>query len=86
MAETKNPTSGAAKAPPAERKKTVGPFTFLAQVRAEARKVTWTSRQETVAATIMVVVFVIVAALYFLGVDFLVSWAVRLITGVGPAS
>lgn len=66
-----------------ERKKRVGPITFLSQVRAEARKVTWTSRKETVAATIMVAVMVVVAALFFYVTDALVSIAVRLLTTTG---
>ncbi|MBI1341153.1 preprotein translocase subunit SecE [bacterium] len=86
MADTKNPTSGAAKAPPSAKKKAVGPFTFISQVRSEARKVTWTTRQETVAATIMVLIMVVLAAIFFLGVDFVVSTLVRFVTGVGPAS
>lgn len=64
-----------------ERKKRVGPFTFLAQVRAEARKVTWTSRKETVAATIMVLIMVVVAAVFFYVTDLVVGIIVRLLTG-----
>jgi preprotein translocase subunit SecE len=64
-------------------KKRVGPFTFLAQVRAEGRKVTWTTRKETVAATIMVVIAVVVAAVFFYLTDAIVSFLVRLITQVG---
>jgi preprotein translocase subunit SecE len=68
---------------PAPAKKRTGPFTFLAQVRAEARKVTWTSRRETIWATIMVVVMVLVASLFFYLVDALVSTLVRFITQIG---
>jgi preprotein translocase subunit SecE len=67
----------------AETKKRVGPLTFLAQVRAEARKVTWTTRQETVAATIMVLVMVLITALFFMVTDAVVVFLVRLITNVG---
>ena len=38
------------------KKKRVGPITFFRQVRAEGNKVTWTSRQETIQATIFVVI------------------------------
>jgi preprotein translocase subunit SecE len=74
-------------ATPAPAKKRVGPFTFLSQVRAEARKVTWTSRKETVYATIMVVIMVIVASVFFYLTDAVVSVIVRFITNVaGPAN
>ena len=66
----------------AETKKRTNPFTFLSQVRAEARKVTWTSRQETIAATIMVVIMVIMASIFFLVTDQVVSWVVGFITGI----
>jgi preprotein translocase subunit SecE len=66
-----------------ERKKRVGPFTFISQVRAEARKVTWTSRKETIAATIMVGVMVVVASVFFYLTDAIVSILVRLVTTTG---
>lgn len=65
------------------KKQRVGPMTFLAQVRAEARKVTWTTRKETIAATIMVLIMVLAAALFFLVTDAVVVFLVRLITQVG---
>jgi preprotein translocase subunit SecE len=45
------------------------PFEFLQQVRAEASKVTWPTRRETLITTAMVFVFAIAAAIYFLVVD-----------------
>ena len=45
------------------------PFEFLQQVRAEASKVTWPSRRETLITTAMVFVFAIVASIFFLVVD-----------------
>jgi preprotein translocase subunit SecE len=71
MAESTSPT-----------KKKVGPLTFFAQVRQEGRKVTWTSRKELVAATIMVLIMVAVAAVFFYFADVVVSIAVRFLTGV----
>ena len=51
------------------------------EVTAELKKVTWPTRQETFAATIVVIVTVIVASL-FLGIfDLLWSWVSRLIYG-----
>lgn len=48
-------------------------FQFLSDVRAEARKVTWTSRRETIATTIMVLIMVTLAAIFFYLVDTVVG-------------
>ena len=79
----KTPTGTSETAAPSPPKKRVGPFTFFGQVRSEARKVTWTSRQETIYATIMVLVMVVVAAVFFYVTDALVSIIVRFATGTG---
>jgi preprotein translocase subunit SecE len=71
------------KAPPVERKRRAGPFTFLAQVRQEGRKVTWTTRRETLTATAMVLVMVVLAAIFFYVTDFFLGAVVRWLTGVG---
>jgi preprotein translocase subunit SecE len=51
------------------RRKGGGPFRFFGEVRAEARKVTWATRQEVTVSTIMVVIFGIMAAVFFFFVD-----------------
>ncbi|WP_342018468.1 preprotein translocase subunit SecE [Methyloceanibacter superfactus] len=56
---------------------------FLQQVRTEVSKVTWPSRKETVITTIMVLIMSVAAALFFLGVDWVLSTAVQLILGMG---
>ena len=66
-----------------DKKQSVGPITFMRQVRAEGNKVTWTSRQETIAATIIVVVMSILVALFLFLDDQIRSVLVRMITGVG---
>ena len=48
-------------------------------MRAEARKVTWATRQEVTVSTIMVVIFGIVAALFFFFVDSILRLGVSLI-------
>lgn len=58
------------------------PFTFLQQVRAEASKVVWPTRRETVISTIMVFVFAALASVFFLGVDALLGWVVRTLLGI----
>jgi len=45
------------------------PFHFLQEVRAEADKVTWPTRRETLITTGLVIVLVIFTSLFFLAVD-----------------
>lgn len=66
-----------------DKKKSVDPVTFVRQVEAEGRKVTWTSTQETIQATIMVVVMSILVALFLFLADQIIRWFVQFITGLG---
>ena len=50
---------------------------FLEECWAELKKVHWPSRKETQAATLVVIVGVIVVALYLGLVDFVLSWLIR---------
>ena len=59
------------------------PIEFLQQVRTEVSKVTWPTRKETLITTGMVMVMVFLAALFFLGVDYVLSFFVRSILGLG---
>ena len=59
------------------------PFTFLQQVRAEAAKVKWPSRRETSISTVMVLVMVLVASIFFFAADQALGWAISLILNVG---
>lgn len=59
------------------------PFEFIQQVRAETSKVTWPTRKETMVTTAMVFVMVVIAALFFLGADQILSWLVSLVLGLG---
>jgi len=59
------------------------PFEFLQQVRAEAAKVTWPTRKETLVTTAMVFLMVVVASVFFLLVDIVIRWGVGLVLGVG---
>jgi preprotein translocase subunit SecE len=52
------------------------PFTFLQQVRAEAAKVVWPSRRETAISTVMVLVMVVLASIFFLVADQLMSFGI----------
>ena len=60
----------------------IGPITFAQQVRAEGSKVTWTSRAETVQASIMVVVMSILVALFLFFSDSIISLFVGWVTGI----
>ena len=46
---------------------------FTMEVRAEARKITWTSRRETWVTSVMVAIMVTIAALFFWGVNTAIS-------------
>ena len=59
------------------------PIQFYRQVRQEVSKVTWPSRKETGITTAMVFLFVVIMAIFFLVVDQLAGWAVRLVLGLG---
>ena len=60
-----------------------GPFRFFGEVRAEARKVTWATRQEVTVSTIMVLIMGVAAAIFFFLVDSLLRFLVSLILGIG---
>ena len=52
------------------------PFEFIQQVREEAAKITWPSRKETMISTVMVLIMVVLASMFFLVVDAILSWGV----------
>jgi preprotein translocase subunit SecE len=59
------------------------PFQYMQTVRAEAAKVTWPTRKETLVTTGMVIVMVILASVFFVAVDQAIHFAVSLILGIG---
>ncbi len=64
-----------------EKKKRIGPITFLRQVRAEGNKVTWTSRQETIQATIFVLIMSILIAIFLFLTDTVITLFVNFVRG-----
>ena len=56
---------------------------FYREVRAEARKVTWTSWKETWITSVMVGIMVVVASVFFFGVDAVFSFAINQILKIG---
>jgi preprotein translocase subunit SecE len=59
------------------------PGEFVQQVRREVAKVTWPTRRETMISTVMVFVFVILAALFFFFVDQILAQVVRMLLRIG---
>ena len=59
------------------------PGEFIRQVRAEAGKVVWPTREETVRTAIFVAIMMTILAVFFLGVDSLfgavVKWLLTLV-------
>lgn len=53
------------------------PGEFMRQVQAEARKIVWPTRQETVTTAIFVAIMMLILALFFMGVDSLFGMVVR---------
>jgi len=78
-----NSGGSAPAAPAAAPKKPFNPLRFFSEVRQEGRKVTWTSRQETIVSTIMVLIMATLAAIFFFGVDSLISWIINSLLGLG---
>jgi preprotein translocase subunit SecE len=58
------------------------PVQFFQQVRTEVSKVTWPGRNEVVISTIMVLVLVTLASLFFLVADQVISWLVTLMLSI----
>ena len=56
---------------------------FVVDSRVEMRKVVWPTRKETGMTTLIVFVFVAIAGAFFWGLDLLLSWATRALTGQG---
>ena len=61
----------------------INPVEFVQQVRREVSKVTWPSRRETTVSTVMVFMFVTIAALFFFLVDQALAVLVKLVLGFG---
>jgi preprotein translocase subunit SecE len=60
----------------------VSPGEYIRQVRAEASKVVWPTRKETVTTAIMVMIMTALLAVFFFGVDALFSTIVQFLIGL----
>ncbi len=61
----------------------VSPAQFVREIRQEISKVTWPSRKETILTTVMVIIMAVIAALFFLLADGIMSWSVDWILRLG---
>jgi len=61
----------------------ISPFKFMQEVRAEAQKVTWPTRRETLVTTAMVFVMVAAASIFFLVADQIMRVLVTFVLGIG---
>ena len=59
------------------------PAQFVRQVRQEINRITWASRRETIYASFSVLVMAIIASLFFLLVDLLLSSIVEFLLEFG---
>jgi len=59
------------------------PIEFMKEVRQETAKVTWPTRKEVTITTILVIVMVAFASIFFFSVDQALGWIVRLVLGFG---
>jgi preprotein translocase subunit SecE len=56
---------------------------FVADSRVELRKIVWPNRNETGMTTLVVFVFLLIAGVFFWGLDLVLAWATRYLTGQG---
>ena len=62
--------------------KDFNPSKFLKEVKQEGQKIVWPTRKETLITTAMVFVMVLIFSLFFLLVDNIIAWFIRLILGI----
>lgn len=57
------------------------PIKFMQEVKAEAQRVVWPTRRETIVTTIMVFIMATLAAIFFLIADKIFSWGIGALLG-----
>ena len=77
------PPPAAPEAPKPHRPAMTNPFEFIQQVRAEAAKVVWPTRRETLITTGLVLALVVTVSIFFVVVDQVLRQAVSLALGFG---
>ncbi len=71
-----------AESPP---KKPFNPAQFLREVQVEGRKVTWTSWKETWITSVMVGIMVVMTAVFFFGVDWILGMGISAVLKLANA-
>jgi preprotein translocase subunit SecE len=59
------------------------PLTFIQEVRQETAKVTWPTRKEVAVTTVMVLIMVAVASVFFMIADQILGWLVSQLLTIG---
>lgn len=60
-----------------------GPIEYFRQVKAEVKKITWPTRDETIVSTVAVFVMVFMASLFMYAADQVIAWLVYEIMNLG---
>lgn len=61
----------------------INPIKFIREVRAEAGRVTWPTRRETLVTTGQVMILCVAAALFFFIIDQVAGLGIRTLFGTG---
>ena len=61
--------------------KKTGPIAYIRQVRSEAKKIAWPSRQETTMSMIAVFIMVLLSSLFLFFADQVIAYVIRMIMG-----
>jgi preprotein translocase subunit SecE len=59
------------------------PLQFIDEVRQEVSKVTWPTWKEVWVTTVMVLIMVALASLFFMSADLVIGWVVRTVLEAG---
>ncbi|NRA86970.1 MAG: preprotein translocase subunit SecE [Rhizobiales bacterium] len=57
------------------------PVKFAQEVKAEAKRVVWPTRKETIVTTIMVFIMAALASIFFLMADKVFAWGINALLG-----
>lgn len=59
------------------------PIQFIEEVRQEVSKVTWPAWKEVWITTVMVLIMLTLASIFFLFADMIIGWVVKTVLGLG---
>jgi len=58
------------------------PIEFINQVQAEAKKIVWPTRRETLMTAVMVIIMTTTLGLFFFAIDSFFGWVVKMLLGL----